>query len=174
MSKLQAIQIDENTVIYVEATEDIAAPEEPTEASGRVGKGVTGRAIDAQMAQSFQAIQSTIRTYTKYTLNAFKDAALADVEKVTLEFGMNVSGSGGVPYIAAGTVGCNIKVTVECAFPKRVAQQPATQQPVQQSATQQPVSQARQRPPAMPYSSLNVSQNASQNGSNGASSESER
>jgi hypothetical protein len=135
MSKLQAIQIDENTVIYVEATEDITAPaviEESGEVQRGGAKGGLMRGPEAQMAQSFKAIESTIKVYTKYTLNAFKDAALADVKKVTLEFGVNVSGVGGVPYVAAGTVGCNIKVTVECAFPER---QP---QPVQQ------------RPPGMP------------------------
>lgn len=140
MSKLQAIQVDADTIIYVEATESVVAPavEETVEETGEVqrggGKGVGGRPLEAQVAQSIKAMESTIRTYTKYTLNAFKDAALADVEKVTLEFGMNVSGSGGVPYIAAGTMGCNIKVTVECAFPKR--QQAG--QSVQQTARPQP------------------------------------
>jgi hypothetical protein len=154
MSKLQAIQVDENTIIYVEATENVVTPEiiEPEAEVQRGGaKGGWGRLPETQMAQSFKAIESTIRTYTKYTLNAFKDAALADVEKVTLEFGMNVSGSGGVPYIAAGTMGCNIKVTVECAFPKR--QPPASSM---QQATQpaQPRGQAVSQRPSQPAMSL--------------------
>jgi hypothetical protein len=152
MSKLQAIQIDENTIIYVEATENMVAPavvtEEPEEVSRTGQKGLGRPNPQAQMAQSFQLIESTIKTYTKHTLNAFKDAALADVQKVTLEFGMNVSGVGGVPYIAAGTVGCNIKVTVECAFPQRRAAEPQAQQrAVQQAQQQAPI------PPAMPQSS---------------------
>lgn len=136
MSKLQAIQVDADTIIYVETTGDavVPVPVETTEEVQRGGaKGTSGRFIETQVAQSFKAIESTIKTYTKYTLNAFRDAALADVEKVTLEFGMNVSGSGGVPYIAAGTMGCNIKVTVECAFPKR---QPVAQAPLNQQANQ--------------------------------------
>ncbi|QYO63460.1 CU044_2847 family protein [Leptolyngbya sp. 7M] len=148
MSKLQAIQIDEDTIIYVEATDDVVAPEvvEPDVEVQRGGaKGSFGRSPDAQIAQSFKAIESTIRTYTKYTLNAFKDAALAEVEKVTLEFGMNVSGSGGVPYIAAGTMGCNIKITVECAFPKR--------QPVANPAQQMTQSRAQPSVPPLPQRS---------------------
>lgn len=137
MSKLQAIQIDENTTIYVETTEnpvmpEIAAPStgEEVRREGAKGWGQVSRSAETQVAQSFRAIESTIKTYTKYTLNAFKDAALAEVEKVSLEFGVNVSGSGGVPYIAAGTMQCNIKVTVECAFPQRSLEsnQPAAQQ----------------------------------------------
>lgn len=154
MSKLQAIQIDENTIIYVEATEDVVAPavvsaEEPEEVSRTGQKGLGRPNPQAQIAQSFQLIESTIKTYTKHTLNAFKDAALADVQKVTLEFGMNVSGVGGVPYIAAGTVGCNIKVTVECAFPqRRAAEQQVQQQAIQQAQQQAPAS----RPPMPQHS----------------------
>jgi hypothetical protein len=168
MSKLQAIQVDENTVIYVEAAEDIAASEVAEAAQGRVGKGVgSGRMIEAQMTYSFKAIESTIRTYTKYMLNAFKDAALADVGKVTLEFGMNISGSGGVPYIAAGTVGCNIKVAVECVFPKQqTAQPPAAQVPAQLPNPVQPELPLRQHPPVSVYPSdySSASQTGSGNG----------
>ena len=127
MSKLQAIQIDADTIIYIEAAEDLAVPEVSTGAiEGEVRRGgQKGGAFSPgdQMAQSFKAIESTIKTYTKYTLNAFRDASLTEVKKVSLEFGVNVSGMGGVPYIATGTAGCNIKVTVECAFPDRPAPQ---------------------------------------------------
>jgi Trypsin-co-occurring domain 1 len=140
MSKLQAIQIDPDTIIYVEATDNAVAPlvmPEAEETRRGGAKGAGGSAVESQLAQSMKAIEGTIKTYTKYTLNAFRDAALAEVERVSLEFGVNVSGSGGVPYIAAGTVGCNIKVTVECVFPER--QQPVPSQAAAQ--TQQPTPQ---------------------------------
>jgi Trypsin-co-occurring domain 1 len=125
MSKLQEFRLDENTVIYLEAAEDLAAPDSGGGDYGegdqvRRGKGgglMPGAA--AQVAQSFQAIESTIKTYTKSTINAFRDGSMPNVKKVTIEFGVNVSGMGGVPYIASGTAGCNIKVTVECGFPDR-------------------------------------------------------
>jgi Trypsin-co-occurring domain 1 len=120
MTKLQAIQIDENTVIYVEATDDIESPPltpPVPEESGRVAKGAFSKPV-GQATQNFQAIESTIRAYTTYTLKAFRELAIAEVKKVNLEFGVNVSGIGGIPYIATGTAGCNIKITVECAFPE--------------------------------------------------------
>ncbi|MCU0525443.1 MAG: hypothetical protein MUF72_11520 [Elainella sp. Prado103] len=158
MSKLQAIQIDENTTIYVEATENTLVPVatatvetgEETRRSGSKGWEQTSQVVETQVTQSFRAIENTIKTYTKYTLNAFKDAALAEVEKVSLEFGVNVSGSGGVPYIAAGTMQCNIKVTVECAFPKRPCEnsQSVPQQAMHPAASQSRVPQGMpQRPP---------------------------
>ncbi|MBW4515308.1 MAG: hypothetical protein KME11_08800 [Timaviella obliquedivisa GSE-PSE-MK23-08B] len=134
MSKLQAIQIDADTIIYIEAAEDLAVPTVGTgEIGGEVRRGgQKGGVFNSaeQMAQSFKAIESTIKTYTKYTLNAFRDASLAEVKKVSLEFGVNVSGMGGVPYIATGTAGCNIKITVECAFPDRPVPQPGSVPPL--------------------------------------------
>lgn len=70
-------------------------------------------------ATETSTLDNTIKSYTKYALGAFRnDKDMNAVKKVTLEFGVNVSGVGGVPYIASGTVGCNIKITVECDFSK--------------------------------------------------------
>ncbi|MBE9109002.1 hypothetical protein IQ273_06170, partial [Nodosilinea sp. LEGE 07298] len=74
------------------------------------------QAAQIHAAQSFKAIEGTIRTYTSYTMNAFKDMATANVEKVTLEFGLKVGGEAGVPYVTKGTAESNLKITVECSF----------------------------------------------------------
>jgi hypothetical protein len=50
-------------------------------------------------------------------LNAFRDLAGANVDKVTLEFGIKVGGEAGIPYVTKGTAESNIKITVECSFP---------------------------------------------------------
>ncbi|BDM83778.1 CU044_2847 family protein [Acaryochloris marina] len=68
--------------------------------------------------KNFQAMQGKICTYTAYTMNAFKEVATANVDKVTLEFGVKVAGEGGVPYITKGSGECNLKITVECSFPE--------------------------------------------------------
>lgn len=126
MARLQAIEMEDGTVIFVETVEEIEVPEVVEEAieqevrrGGEKGASQNVAKAASQVSESFVQIQNTVKTYTKYTLNAFRDAALADVKKVTLEFGVNVSGEGGVPYIATGTVGCNLKITVECGFPER-------------------------------------------------------
>lgn len=63
-------------------------------------------------------LEGTIRAYVNYTLNAFKQVADANINKVTLEFGVTMSAEGGIPYITQGKVAGNLKVTVECSFPK--------------------------------------------------------
>ena len=124
MTKLTAIQLDENTIIYVEATEDVNVPiltteelaEEEEEAL--VDKRMNPQQIRQKMMQNFLSIQNTIRAYTIYTLNAFKQIPTANVNKVTLEFGIEMGGEAGVPYVTKGTAKSNMKITVECSFPK--------------------------------------------------------
>lgn len=121
MTKLIPIQFDENTVIYIEATEDVEVPAVPTETGGaRTGsKGAVSDSVKKQTMESFSAIQSTIYTYTALTLSAFKKVALANVDKVTLEFGIEVGGEAGVPYVTKGTAKSNLKITVQCSFPDK-------------------------------------------------------
>jgi hypothetical protein len=123
MAQLTPIRLDDGTVLYIEATEDantvpamgiVAEEEELTE------RGFSTDMRQRMIVQSFQAIEGTIRAYTTYTLNAFKQIAIANVDKVTLEFGIKVAGEAGVPYVTKGTAESNLKITVECSFPKSV------------------------------------------------------
>jgi hypothetical protein len=144
MTQLTPIQLDDGTIIYIEATENIAVsptqsndsnlePDEEPEVARGGGKGwgdqfERGRQfpVDPQTAavQSFRAIEGTIRAYTTYTLSAFQQVTIANIEKVTLEFGVEVGGEAGVPYVTKGTAKSNLKITVECSFPKRELKQP--------------------------------------------------
>lgn len=133
MTQLVPIRLEDGTEIYIEATPDVAAPAASTNGNGngagsadasvttRTAKGISfsnGSPTQVQMAQSFKAIESTIRAYTNHTMNAFKDMACANVERVTLEFGLKVGGEAGVPYVTKGTAESNLKITVECSFPQ--------------------------------------------------------
>ena len=82
------------------------------------GLGDRMRRSVSRATDNFQAVQGTIRTYTRNTLNAFKDITDVNVDKVTLEFGVKVAGEAGVPYVTQGTAECNLKITVECSYPK--------------------------------------------------------
>ena len=144
MAQLVPIQLEDGSQIYIEATEDIEVPSpvspspttdpgnalEPEEEvrrgqkgwGGNSTRGVVGypdRGNAAVIAtQSFKAIEGTIRAYTNSTLSAFKNMAHANVDKVTLEFGIRVGGEAGVPYVTKGTAESNLSITVECSFDK--------------------------------------------------------
>lgn len=118
MTQLAPIQLDDGTVIYIEAEEGVLPHPQTSPGLARSAKGPREHTL-----HNFQAMQGTIRTYTAYTLNAFKEMNSADVDKVTLEFGIKVAGEGGIPYITKGSAECNLKITVECSFPNEVATQ---------------------------------------------------
>jgi len=128
MSQLTPIKLDDGTVIYIEATEEVNAPalneEEPAEGEEEALVDKSGHLVESQkqMVQSFQAIEGTIRAYTIYTLNAFKKVAIANVDKVTLEFGIQIGGEAGIPYVTKGTAQSNLKITVECSFSDKTQQ----------------------------------------------------
>jgi len=138
MAQLVPIQLEDGTEIYIEATDDVEvsppanapADSEPEAvrggqkgwgggggSRGMVGFPSGGGGGSAAIAaQSFKAIEGTIRTYTTHTLSAFKDMAHGNVDKVTLQFGIRVGGEAGVPYVTKGTAESNLSITVECSF----------------------------------------------------------
>jgi hypothetical protein len=130
VAKLVPIELEDGMVLYIEAEENTetapisAAPvAEPVE-QGRTGSkgGLTFKppaptSADAA-AQSMKLVQSTIRTYAYYCMTAFKNFGAANVDEVTLEFGVNLSADAGIPYIAKGKAESNLKITVRCTYPQ--------------------------------------------------------
>ena len=138
MVQLTPIQLEDGTTIYIEATENINVPvnnsseiDESSTTEGLKEKGIFDNrnrslrdrleqqtdSITQEATQRFQAIENTIKAYTTFTLNAFKQIAVANIEEVTLEFGVEVGGEAGVPYVTKGTAKSNLKITVKCSFP---------------------------------------------------------
>ena len=107
------MEVQEDVEILSEEIE-----EEVTRGSlGKRGKG-SSRSPQEQIRQSFDAIEGTIRTYTSHTLNAFRKVGSANIDKVTLEFGIKVGGKAGIPYVTEGSADSHLKIVVECSFPK--------------------------------------------------------
>ena len=112
MTQIIPIELEDGTVIYMEANDDGKQPgSEPK-------RGITPTEPQKQVPQHFQEIQKTVRAYTAYTLAAFKNLAIAEVSEVNLEFGVKVNVTSGIPFIASGTADCNVKISVKCTFPK--------------------------------------------------------
>ncbi len=124
MTQLTPLELEDGTIIYLETREDveISPTKTPTSDQEReltredLERGSKGMS-QAQMLQSFRLVEGTIRAYTTYTLNAFRDVANANIDKVTLEFGIKVGGKAGIPYVTEGSAQSNLKITVECSFP---------------------------------------------------------
>ncbi|NEO04021.1 MAG: hypothetical protein F6K50_54730 [Moorea sp. SIO3I7] len=130
MRLLTPIQLEDGTIIYVEVTEDLDIPtvsspdnqdgdEEEEEALTDKGMSAPEK-LRQQIIQHAQIIEGTIRAYTIIGLNAFKKKPIPNVKKVTLEFGIELGGEAGIPYVTKGTAKSNLKITVECSLPKQV------------------------------------------------------
>jgi hypothetical protein len=134
VSKLVPIQLDDQTTLYIEAQDDAEAPvcnpailppsafaggslegEERPRAKGGL---VPGLRPAPNPLESMQLVQNTIRMYSLYCLSAFKNFNAANLDEVTLEFGINLSADAGIPYIASGKAQSNLKITVKCSYPK--------------------------------------------------------
>lgn len=146
MAQLVPVQLEDGSEIYIEAengaeispmieaeTSSIDSEEEvrggqkgfPGFGGSRGFDNIPGgnaggeqRSAAAIAAQSFKAIEGTIRTYTSQTLNSFKNMGNSDIHKVTLQFGVTIGGEAGVPYVTKGTAESNLSITVECVFDK--------------------------------------------------------
>jgi hypothetical protein len=126
MPKLTPIQFDDDTIIYIETTENLEVPivsmKKSEESSEEEEEVLTSRGlsedIQKRTLQNFRAIQNTIYAYTTFTLGAFKQVKNANIKKVNLEFGIELGGELGLPYVTKGTAKSNIKINVECSFPE--------------------------------------------------------
>lgn len=125
MTELAPIRLEDGTIIYIEASENVKAapvkvekPVDEEEEKEIDDKGLTRGDIQKQIAQ-FQAIESTIRAYTTYSLKAFKSMSTENIKKVTLEFGIKIGAEASIPYITKGTAESNLKITVECELAKK-------------------------------------------------------
>lgn len=118
MTQLAPLTLNDGTVIYVETSDEFSPLITPPATGTGEGTTRTAKGLGDQVNRNFHAMQATIQAYTSYTLDSFKHLAGANVNKVTLEFGIKIAGEAGVPYVTKGTAESNLKVTVECSFPE--------------------------------------------------------
>jgi hypothetical protein len=120
MTSLTPLQIDDNTIIYIEASEAVDVPTISSNEQGLVTYGDTSAHAE-KIRENFDRLKSTLTHYTLSTIDAFKKANntdIANIDKVTLKFGIKLAGEAGIPYITKGTAESNLEITVECSFPK--------------------------------------------------------
>lgn len=119
MPKLVPIQLENGLTLYMEAEED---KESSAVKGGQLRGASTGPAVKT-VVQNFEVLEKTLSSFTHYALNAFKQVAGANVDKVTLEFGVTIGGEAGIPYVTKGSAEGNLKVKIECSFPNKDIEQ---------------------------------------------------
>lgn len=66
---------------------------------------------------NIQDVQDKIRNYAKFALGAFKNFTDAEVEEVTIKFGIKLGGKTGIPFLTEGSAESNFEIEVKCKFP---------------------------------------------------------
>ena len=123
MTSLTPLLIDDSTIIYIEASEDVDVPSPLSNELGLTTYRDSDTSTNAKkIRENFDRLKSTLTHYTLSTIDAFKKANntdIANIDKVTLKFGIKLAGEAGIPYITKGTAESNLEITVECSFPKK-------------------------------------------------------
>ncbi|MFO0129708.1 MAG: CU044_2847 family protein [Pseudanabaena sp.] len=115
MAELQRLAIEENgqiVEIYIE-TPQIADSPEPKSTGGRSGaKGGTDEVL-----LKMEEVQSKIKTYANFAIGAFKHLGGAEVEEISLKFGIKLGGKTGIIFTEGSAEG-SMEISVKCKFPK--------------------------------------------------------
>ena len=116
MSEVQRLLVEEGGQtyeIYVESKSnaDIPPPQNEEYDPAR------GYGFKEDALVKMQEARQMIRGYAIYALSAFKDFGAAEIEGVTLKFGIKLSAKGGFPYITEGSAESNLEIEVKCKFP---------------------------------------------------------
>jgi hypothetical protein len=117
MSEVQRLLIEEDGETYEIYVESKATPIMP--APGVRGGGRESMGLQEDAMVKMQQAREMIRAYSAYALSAFKDFGAAEIEEVTLKFGLKLGGKAGIPYITEGTAESNLEIEVKCKFPAR-------------------------------------------------------
>ena len=115
MSEVQRLLIEEGGETYEIYVESKATPTMPT--GGGQGGGRPSMGIRDDAVVKMQQARQMIRGYAMYALSAFKDFGAAEIEEVTLKFGLKLGGKAGIPYITEGSTESNLEIQVKCKFP---------------------------------------------------------
>jgi hypothetical protein len=120
MSEIQRLIIQdgqESYEVYVEMRSDTSLPELKDDAGER--PGAKGIGVNKDVLVQLEKAHQVIRGYTLYALGAFKNFTAAEIEEITLKFGLKFSGQSGIPYIAQGSAETSLEVEVKCKLPDK-------------------------------------------------------
>ncbi len=70
---------------------------------------------------NLEEVHKKIRSYTRYVIGAFQEFSEAEVEEVTLRFGLKIGDNTGIPFLTEGAAAGNFEIEVKCKFSDKPA-----------------------------------------------------
>jgi hypothetical protein len=119
MSEIEHLIIqdgDEAIEVFVQSKtpSELPIPQEPPAADNDYESYGAKDAVIVQI----QDIHKKIRGYTKLAVGAFKNFSEAEVEEITVKFGIKLGGKTGIPFVTEGSAESNFEIEVKCKLPK--------------------------------------------------------
>lgn len=101
--------------LFIESAESLDLPESSTASDddGYERMGINN--VRVQLSE----VHAKLQNYARYAIGAFQDVPFADVEEITLKFGVKVSGSTGIPILTHGSVEGDFHIEIKCKPKKK-------------------------------------------------------
>ncbi|MBD2487162.1 CU044_2847 family protein [Aulosira sp. FACHB-615] len=117
MSNIERLVFEEDGELYTILFESKETPDIPEITPPTVEDDRESYGFREEAAIKIQEVHNQIRAYTKYAIGAFKNLGAAEVEEVTLKFGLKIGGKTGIPLLTEGSAESNFEIEVKCKFP---------------------------------------------------------
>jgi hypothetical protein len=114
MSELKRLLIEDNGKILEIYVESPATPPLPVPVDSGKRPGEKGATDEVLLRMS--EIQEKIQTYANFAIGAFRHLAAAEVEEISLKFGIKLGGKTGIIFTEGSAEG-SMEVSVKCIFP---------------------------------------------------------
>ena len=108
MSEVERLFVKDNGQEYELFIESKAVSELPESDDEEPGTRSLRPTVD------IQKVHEKIRGYTKLAVGAFKNFSEAEVEEVTIKFGIKLGGKTGIPFVTEGSAESNFEIEVKC------------------------------------------------------------
>ncbi|NEU73687.1 hypothetical protein PI95_014245 [Hassallia byssoidea VB512170] len=125
MSNIERLVFEEDGEIYTILFESKETSTVPEVVTPEVDDDKESYGWREEAFVKIEEVHHQIRAYTKYAIGAFKNLAVAEVEEVTLKFGLKIGGKSGIPFVTEGSAESNFEIEVKCKFPEK-KQNPST------------------------------------------------
>ena len=118
MSNIERLVFEEDGEIYTILFESKETPTVPEIVTPEVDDDKESYGFPGEAFVKIEEVHHQIRAYTKYAIGAFKNLGAAEVEEVTLKFGLKIGGKTGIPFVTEGSAESNFEIEVKCKFPE--------------------------------------------------------
>ncbi|MEH2401087.1 CU044_2847 family protein [Nostoc sp.] len=119
MSNIERLVFEEDGEIYTILFESKETPTVPEVVTPEVDEDKESYGFREEAFVKIEEVHHQIRAYTKYAIGAFKNLGAAEVEEVTLKFGLKIGGKTGIPFVTEGSAESNFEIEVKCKFPEK-------------------------------------------------------